>query len=325
MVIASVTLALFAVSLRSPLTTLRPVAVPPRAFVVVASGTPLELVDVDGDQISFVAENDALKMIVGGEVWCEAVKSLEYATSDGAVRQDYGVGNFELSETNRAEQAAALEKLALEMGVEWTEWVELPELEDLDEEGEEGSGGGAWANDDSLDKLLEAAQDVVFPPEVEELLDIDQELIDSKPQARVLYQRLLAIYPDEAAVIDACKRNSALIYPYLNKPAFIDGSWKVCAAPLGRSLSHSEWRPARAARSPVALAPAYSRQVLLSMMSEEEALEVVTKNPGVLACNPAGLATSDAQTIMRAAGLVDGVENFLETIGYMKLWEKKKP
>ena len=83
---------------------------------------------------------------------------------------------------------------------------------------------------------------------------------------------------DEDATLAAVQRNSALIMPYMNKPAFIDGSWRV----------------------------------LLEMMPEADALEVVTKNPGILASNPAGLAMSDAETIKRAAGFVDGVENVLD-------------
>jgi hypothetical protein len=72
-----------------------------------------------------------------------------------------------------------------------------------------------------------------------------------------------------------------------SKPLFIDGSWRV----------------------------------LLSMMTEEEALQVVTKNPGILACNPAGLQMSDAETIKRAAGFVNGVESALDAT-VRKLWAK---
>lgn len=262
-----------------------PAPVSPRTAVITASESSLEVVDVDGDRITFKAEGGALKMFVGEEVWCEAVESLEYATSNGAMRQDYGVGNFELSEVNRADQAAALEKLAVASGVDWTEWVELPELDDLDEE--EDGDGGAWMEEQygSMDVLLKAAEGIVMPPEVEKMLEIDEELIESKPAARVLWSRLLAIYPSEAAAVEAVQRNSALIYPYLNKPAFIDGSWEV----------------------------------LKTMMTEEEALEVVVKNPGILCSNPGLLATSDADTVKRAAGLVDGVETFMDAT-IRKLW-----
>ena len=103
----------------------------------------------------------------------------------------------------------------------------------------------------------------------------------------VLWSRLLRIYPTEEAALSAVIRNSALVMPYLNKPAYIDGSWRV----------------------------------LLSMMSREEALEVITKNPGILSCDPAALRTSDAASVKRAAGFVDGVENALDAT-WRKLWKK---
>ena len=85
---------------------------------------------------------------------------------------------------------------------------------------------------------------------------------------------MLEVYRGEEAALAAVKRNSAIVLPYLCKPAFIDGSWAV----------------------------------LQSMMSEEEAREVITKNPGVLASNPAFLQRSNADEIKRAAGVVDVVE-----------------
>jgi hypothetical protein len=52
-------------------------------------------------------------------------------------------------------------------------------------------------------------------------------------------------------------------------------------------------------------------QVLNEMMSGEEALEVVTKNPGILACNPAGLKESNKAAVMTMANVVNGVEGLL--------------
>lgn len=37
-------------------------------------------------------------------------------------------------------------------------------------------------------------------------------------------------------------------------------------------------------------------------------MEVITKNPGVLACNPVGLKQSSASDVKRAAAVVDAVE-----------------
>ena len=44
------------------------------------------------------------------------------------------------------------------------------------------------------------------------------------------------------------------------------------------------------------------------MMSEAEALDVITRNPGILACNPAGLKQAKAGDVKRAAVVVDLVE-----------------
>ena len=47
---------------------------------------------------------------------------------------------------------------------------------------------------------------------------------------------------------------------------------------------------------------------LKELMSEDEALDVVTKNPGLLTCNPASLQEQSADSIKRAAAVVDIVE-----------------
>ena len=138
-----------------------------------------------------------------------------------------------------------------------------------------------------MQALFAAAEGVELPPEIEEMLEVDEELKQQRPGAVVLWARLLKVYPSEAVALEAVQRNSALIMPYLNKPAFIDGSWAV----------------------------------LCRMMPEAEALEVAIKNPGILACNPAGLEASDAETVKRAAGFVDGVENALDAT-IRKLWKK---
>ena len=257
----------------TPAFRLKPAA--PRAAIFAAASTTLDLTDSDGDKISFrVAEGD-LQMLVGEELLCDSVETLEYGTRDGQVRQDYGVGNFQLMQgPEREAQAAALRELATEAGVEWLQFDELPELPPVD----------------TMASVLAAAEGIVLPPEVAAMLDVDDELRESEPAARVLWSRLLEIYPSEDAALAAVRRNSALIMPYMNKPAFIDGSWRV----------------------------------LNQMMSEAEALEVVTKNPGILACNPAGLVTSDAETVKRAAGFVDGVESTLDnTVRKWMGWKKE--
>ena len=274
--LVSCSVAVAASLLRAPL---RPhglhVVAPPRTRIIFASGaasTSLELDDTDGDKIVFSISGSTLQMFVDGELVMEDVDTLEYATSDGFVRQNEGEGLFQMLDgPERADQAAALQALAATASIEWREYDVLPELEFGGEEGEEMAP-------DSMEALLAAADGIDLPAEVEAMLQVDDELREQRPGAIVLWSRLLDIYPDEAAALAAVQRNSALVMPYLNKPAFIDGSWRV----------------------------------LLEMMPEADALEVVTKNPGILASNPAGLAMSDAETIKRAAGFVDGVENVLD-------------
>ena len=236
----------------------------------------VNLVDTDGDEIVFCLAGESLQMLVGGEAVILDVDTIEYASSDGMVRQNYGEGYFQLTDgPDRAENVAMLKALALAADIDWQDFDELPELESVDDADEEQL---APRNTAPMETLLAAAEGVDIPPEVEKMLDVDDELRAQRPGAVVIWSRLLEIYPDEAMTLSAVQRNSALVLPYLNKPAFIDGSWKV----------------------------------LLEMMSREEALEVVIKNPGILASNPAGLAMSDAETIKRAAGFVDGVENVLD-------------
>ena len=74
------------------------------------------------------------------------------------------------------------------------------------------------------------------------------------PQRRALathsltfvHRRLLKVYPTDEAALTAVTRNSAIVLPYLNRPTFIAGTCTV----------------------------------LLDKMSEAEALDVITRNPG---------------------------------------------
>lgn len=125
---------------------------------------------------------------------------------------------------------------------------------------------------------------VPLPPAVEALL-IDDELRASRPGVRILWLELLKIFRTEDDALAAVKKNSAIVLPYLNRPNFISGSWAV----------------------------------LLNMMSEEEALKVVTQNPGVLASNPAGLKLQSASVVKNTARAVDATESFLDSIGWTGL------
>jgi hypothetical protein len=112
-----------------------------------------------------------------------------------------------------------------------------------------------------------------LPSQIEALL-IDDTLRSTRLGTRILWETLKKVYPSEEAALIAVQRNSALVLPYLNKPFNIEGSWRV----------------------------------LLDKLSEAEALDVITKNPGVLASNPVGLAGSSPAAIKQAAGVVNMVE-----------------
>lgn len=118
------------------------------------------------------------------------------------------------------------------------------------------------------------AASVELPQPVEDLLKDSAELRASRPGVCILWSLLLDVYPSEQAALAAVDRNSAIVLPYLNRPTFITGTWEV----------------------------------LNGFMSAEEALEVVTLNPGILACNPEGLKKSNAADIQRAAKAIDAVE-----------------
>jgi len=112
-----------------------------------------------------------------------------------------------------------------------------------------------------------------LPDEVEGVLT-NEELRESRPGVKLLWAQLLEVYPSEADAKEAVRRNSAIVLPYLNRPYHIEGSWRV----------------------------------LNEIMSEAEALEVITKNPGILACNPSGLKTSSKAAVQTMAGVVDVVD-----------------
>jgi hypothetical protein len=127
-----------------------------------------------------------------------------------------------------------------------------------------------------------------LPDEVEKLL-VDDELKDSRAGVRLLWATLLEVYPTEQAALAAVARNSAVVLPYLNRPHHISGSWKV----------------------------------LNDMMGAEEALDVVTKNPGLLSCDPAGLRGSNKAVVQSLANVVNGVEGSFVPV-WKSLWSKDK-
>jgi len=234
--------------LLQPLTQ-RPIGVPASSMrcneaVVMMATDSLKLTDTDADSIRFdLSSSGSLAMFVQDELHCAAVASIQYdpdvarVITEGATEEERG--SFSLKPDNRQAEVDALRGLAARAASPRVEWRDVDPL----------------------------------PAQIEALL-VDDTLRATRPGTRILWGRLKTIYPSEEAALNAVKRNSALVLPYLNRPYNIDGSWKV----------------------------------LLGMMSEEEALDVVTKNPGVLASNPQGLAGSNAAAIKQAAGVVDVVE-----------------
>ncbi len=204
-------------------------------------GTELEVIDREEDTLLFRSADDVLALSVDGAPHCPSIKSIEYDVIDGLVITEGATGaergQFQFQPDQQLQQAEALRALATQTGVPFRE-LETP-----------------------------------LPPSIEALL-VDDDLKQSRPGVRILYNRILNVYPNEEAALDAVARNSALVLPYLNKPFHIDGSWRV----------------------------------LTEVMSEAEALEVITKNPGVLTSNPVGLRGASADEIKRAAALVDVVE-----------------
>jgi len=230
----------------------RPAVRVPAACMAKAIGPKVELLDDEGDTIRFaVTPSGVMQMFDRGELLCDGVNSISFSMPDGQVSVDAENVDADFSIV-WAEQRESLAKLAL-----------------LASESRVG-----WLGDEP----------VPLPTQIADLL-VDDELKASRPGVRILWLELLKVYPTEEAALAAVQRNSAIVLPYLNRPNFIPGNWKV----------------------------------LKGMMSEQEALEVITKNPGVLASNPAGLTLANANVVKNAARAVDATEGFLESIGWTGL------
>ena len=212
----------------------------------------VEIVDTADDRLRFsLADSGDLQLFMADELFCPLVRQITYEAEAGFVATD-GVtpaehGEFTLLPERRSSEAAQLKALSEQAtSCEWRE----PE-----------------------DVFALPGEAVVLPPELEALL-VDDTLKSQRPQVRLLWSKVLDIYPSDAAALAAVQRNSALVLPYLNRPGNIVGSW----------------------------------QVINQLMGPDDALEVVTQNPGVLCTNPQLLARSNEADIKRAAGVVDAVE-----------------
>mmetsp|Transcript_34563 Transcript_34563/g.73784 ORF Transcript_34563/g.73784 Transcript_34563/m.73784 type:complete len:213 (-) Transcript_34563:283-921(-) len=110
-----------------------------------------------------------------------------------------------------------------------------------------------------------------LPAEVEELLSDDT----PRDQVQIMWAAMRGCYATEADAVAAVERNTGTILPYLNSPSNIRGSYAYLTEIFG---------------------PAGARVI-------------VTKNPGVLSCDPRALRQTSAEEIEKAANLVDSVEN----------------
>lgn len=81
---------------------------------------------------------------------------------------------------------------------------------------------------------------------------------------KILWNTFKQCYPTEALAVAALEKNTAVLTPQLNSPTKIIGTYEL----------------------------------LLERFGEEEALVVITKNPGILCCTPQSLSSQSNDDIM---------------------------
>lgn len=91
----------------------------------------------------------------------------------------------------------------------------------------------------------------------------------------ILWNTFKQCYPNEEMAERALDRNTAVLAPQLNSPNKIIGTYEF----------------------------------LLERFGEEGMLEVITKNPGILACTPQSLKSQSNDDILKAANLVVSLED----------------
>jgi len=191
----------------------------------------LEIIDAEGDLIRFVPAEGKLQLWDDDDLQLPAIRALTYARADAAIRADGEDVDGDTAECDVALDRREPRDLTLD----------LARL-------------GVLAAQARTEWLGDAP--VELPQPVEALL-VDDELRASRPGTCLLWATLLQVYPDEPSALAAVARNSAIVLPYLNRPAYISGSWREINEKMG----------------------------------PEDALDVVTKNPGILCCNPGEHAT----------------------------------
>lgn len=92
----------------------------------------------------------------------------------------------------------------------------------------------------------------------------------SKAEIDAIWTAFEKAYGGRDRALTASRKNSQVLLPFINSPATITGANKA----------------------------------LVALFGKEGALEIITKNPGVLACSPSSLAKTPTRDIENAANLV---------------------
>ena len=94
-------------------------------------------------------------------------------------------------------------------------------------------------------------------------------------EIEVIWGAFEKAYGNRERALEASRKNSQVLLPFINNAATITGA----------------------------------NEALVGIFGKEGALEIITKNPGVLACNPVSLSKTSKKDIENAANLVDSIEN----------------
>lgn len=97
----------------------------------------------------------------------------------------------------------------------------------------------------------------------------------SKQEIDAIWLAFERAYGSMEKALAASRKNSQVLLPFINSPATISGA----------------------------------NAALVELFGAAGALEIIEKNPGVLACNPSSLRTTPKKDIENAANLVDSIEN----------------
>ena len=98
---------------------------------------------------------------------------------------------------------------------------------------------------------------------------------DQVREVEILWKEFKKCYANEALAIEAVTKNAAVLQPQLNSPTKIKGTYKQLQSRFGKA----------------------------------GATDIITRNPGVLVCSPAGLLKQSDEEIMKAVDLVEFLDN----------------